>query len=125
MSFNYALADRYANYVHALAITETNECPTMTGDGGRAFGILQQHPAFFAEYYRPIGEFKAEVSDTWIDAEIKACACFWSMWEHRGVDLVVQAYNQGITAVMVDGVRAPEYLAKFTEALNKVRGTKQ
>lgn len=123
MTFNYQLAGRYADFVRALAIVETGEKPTMTGDGGRAFGILQQHPAMFSEYYRPAGEFKASVSDTWIDAEIKAAACFWSMWEHMGVDWAVTAYNQGPTAVK-NGVRAPEYLARFTAALNKIRGEK-
>jgi hypothetical protein len=89
----------------------------------RAFGLLQMHPATFAEYYGRSKDFPKAVTDTWTEAQIKACASFLSMWSHLGIDLVIQAWNQGVSAV-IGGVRVPEYLAKYDAAMNKIRADK-
>jgi hypothetical protein len=60
-AIDYSVAGRWADVVHALALGESNENPAAVGDGGRAFGILQQHPAFFKEYYG----ICATVSSVW------------------------------------------------------------
>ncbi len=122
MSFDYSAAGPWAQIVHALAMTETNEQPRLVGDGGRAFGILQDHPPFIAEYYRTDSAFPAKPNDDWITAEIKAAATFLDENDDQPLDLCIQAYNQGETAVFTNGVRAPEYLARFTANLNKLKG---
>ena len=122
MTPDYSIAGKWAQIVRALAMTETNEQPRMIGDGGKAFGILQDHPPFMAEYYRTESPYPAEASDDWIVAEIKAAATFLQENDYEPLDLCVQAYNQGETAVFDKGVRAPEYLAKFTANLNKLKG---
>lgn len=115
---DYLIAGKWADEVHALAIIESGESPMVSGDGGRAFGILQQHPSFFLAWY---GRATPSVSDTWSQAFVKAAATFFDHYATEPLDLVVQAYNQGETAVFKQGVRAPEYLAKFTMALTKIR----
>lgn len=121
-AIDYSIAGRWADVVHALAIVESSENPSAIGDHGRAFGLLQQHPAFFYQYYGKVAAFRAEVSDTWIVAQIKCAASFFELYDHLGFDLVVQAYNQGVAVFSRPEVRAPEYLEKFTAALNRVRG---
>jgi soluble lytic murein transglycosylase-like protein len=119
-AIDYSPAGRWAQFVRALAIVESNENPNQTGDAGRAFGLLQQHPGFFSDYYGRYG-FPASVGDTWITAQIKAAAAFLERWvDELGLDLTIQAYNLGVTDVR-DGLRNPAYLQRFTEALNKVR----
>lgn len=120
---DYSIAANWADVVHAIAIIESNENPAQTGDGGRAFGVMQQHPAFFQEYYGRCKDFPASVTDTWVEAQIKAAASFFELWEHLGLDLCVMAYNLGINAVM-NGARNPGYLARFSDALNRVRAKK-
>lgn len=111
---DFNLAGPWKEEVRALALGPEN--PPLdegaSGDGGRAFGILQQHPAFFSEYYGTNG-FPASVKDTWTQAQIKAAASFFQAHKDQPLDLVVQAFNQGVSAVFDKGVRAPEYLAKF------------
>lgn len=124
LAINYALAGRFAEQVRALAIVESGEQSVISGDGGRAFGLLQMHPATFAEYYGRSKDFPKAVTDTWTEAQIKACASFWSMWESIGTDLIVMAWNQGIHAVVDKGVRVPDYLAKYDAAMNRIRGEK-
>ena len=124
MTIDYSIAAPFSDQVRALCIVESGEQPIFNGDGGRAFGILHMHPATFQEYYGRSKNYPASVTDTWTEAQIRACASFWSMWEHLGTDLVVQAWNQGIRAVVSEGVRVPDYLAKYSAALNKVRAVK-
>lgn len=123
LAINYALAGRFAEQVRALAIVESGEQSVISGDSGRAFGILQMHPATFADYYGRSKDFPKAVTDTWTEAQIKACASFLSMWNHLGIDLVIQSWNQGVSAV-IGGVRVPEYLAKYDAAMNKIRAGK-
>lgn len=120
---DYSVAGEYAQWVRALAIVESNEQPGKIGDGGRAFGILQQHPAFFAEYGLTVDEFAIKLSDDWNTAQIKAAARFFLVWEHLGLDKIVQAYNKGPTAI-INGDRALDYLQRFHNALNSIRGGK-
>lgn len=120
---DYSVAGRWADVVHAIALVESSENPFAVGDHGRAFGLLQQHPAFFFQYYGKVAEFRATVEDTWIEAQIKCAASFFEIYDHLGFDLAVQAYNQGV-AVFSSDLRAPEYLAKFNAALNRVRSLK-
>jgi hypothetical protein len=125
MAINYDAAGKWAMQVRALAMGESNESPYMFGDGGCAFGLLQQHPSFFIEYY-DTDAFPASVTDTWWQAQIKAAAAFLETWESKlGLDLAVQSYNQGVVAVTKNGVRAPEYLARFTANFNKLKGQKE
>ncbi len=136
--FDPSIAGRWADEVHALILTEhwghlpseacLWRCPFGSNDGGRAFGILQQHPDFFRDYYRetggtPIAGFLASVSDTWTVAQIKAAATFFETWDSMALALVVQSYNQGIQAIR-NGVRAPEYLDRFNQSLAKIRAGK-
>ena len=109
----YSIAGDYARHIRALAIIESGENPLASGDGGRAIGILQQHPSFFVQWYK-----EPDVTDTWNTAHIKAAAAFFEHYVPQyGIDLTVQAYNQGAAAVFQNGVRAPQYLARFTTAL--------
>lgn len=117
----FTLAKHWADVIHALAIIESKENPAAIGDGGRAFGLAQQHPAFFAENYGLSHEFPSDVGHTWSQAQIVAAASFFEVWEHFGLDILVMAYNQGLTAVTKNGVRAPEYLARFSAAYQLVR----
>lgn len=120
---DYKLARQWAEVIQALV--EGCEDPTgdesAIGDGGRAFGVLQQHPVFFVQFYGRNG-FEAAVGDTWTQAFIKAAASFFERYAPaHDFDLVIQAYNQGITAVFVDGVRAPEYLEKYKTAFARLK----
>lgn len=122
---NYSLAQTYAEYVRALAIIESGENPNLIGDNGRAWGLLQQHPAFFVEYYGRAKGFPASPNHTWIEAQIVAAASFFAIeLSHLPLDLAVQAYNLGMEAVL-RGERAPDYLRRFTDALNRIRGEKK
>jgi hypothetical protein len=133
--FDTSIAGRWADQVHALILTEhwghvvepacLWRCPFGSNDGGRAFGILQQHPDFFRDYYResggaPLAKFLASVDDTWTVAQIKAAATFLELNDTLPLDLEVQAYNQGLQAVR-NGVRAPVYLDRFNQNLAKLR----
>ena len=112
---DFKLARQWAKVVQALSQGDEDASGDIgaVGDGGRAFGILQEHPAFFAAYYGR-NKFPPDVRDTWSQAFIKAAAAFFEYHtlEHD-LDLCVQAYNQGATAVFLNGVRVPDYLAKF------------
>jgi hypothetical protein len=114
---DYVAAGRWQNHVRALSVA--NEDPDQVidpqgnNDGGRAFGLLQEHPAFFRQYYGA-GGFPALTSDTWTVAYIKAAAAFFQTWEYAyPLALVVQAFNQGADAVFVKHKTAPEYLEKW------------
>lgn len=123
---NYDAALDLADYVRAIAITETNERLDVIGDGGQARGPFQLHPSTFKQYYGLSKRFPARTTDTWLEADIKACASFFDMemttWS--SVDLVVQAWNLGVTAVL-HGERNLLYLQRWTEALNRIRGERQ
>ena len=49
---DYSLAKHWAKYVHALAIIQSGEDEFKPGDGGRAFGLLQMHPARYNDEVR-------------------------------------------------------------------------
>lgn len=132
---DYTIAEEYADCVHALALTEHwgheltqnciyGQCPFGDNDGGQAFGLLQMHSATFKQYYGCCVRFAPSVTDTWAEAQIKACAGFLHLYYRDSMDLRIQAWNKGIHAVVDLGLRNPDYLAKYTEALNKVRGIK-
>lgn len=118
---DYSIAEEYSDCVHALAIVESNENFFAVGDGGQAFGILQIHPATFKYYYGLAIRFPALETDTWLEAEIKTCAGFLELYHRESMDLRIQAWNLGAHAVFDEGKRNPEYLKRYTEALNKVR----
>jgi hypothetical protein len=124
---DYKLAGKWANHVRALVEGDEDPSgeidPAGHNDGGRAFGPLQQHPAFFLQYYGEQG-FNPELTDTWVQAQIKAAAAF--LEEHSRdfpLELVIQAYNQGCHAVFGAGVRAPAYLAKWKAAYARLTGS--
>jgi hypothetical protein len=121
---NYALAKPYEDIVHALAIIESGENPSISGDGGQAWGLLQMHPSRFKECYGCAAEYLPAVDDTWIDAQIKACAAFLDLWSNTPLDLRIVAWRLGVHAVMDEGKRDPQYLQRFNDALNKVKGIK-
>lgn len=131
---NYSLAGEWALQVHALALTEhfghtiddncaAGACVHGDNDGGRAVGLLQCHYPYMRTWYEGMGLFAAAVSDTVPDAQIKATASFLN---HNvplyGLDLAIQCQNKGVRAVMVNGQRNPDYLAKFSSALNQLKG---
>ena len=117
MAPDYTIAGRWAEHVHAFAIIESNETDNQIGDGGRAFGILQQHPAFVLQWYRDI-----DVTDTWVTAQIKAARNFLDHYVSIfGLDLTVMAYNLGVSAIG-RGERNQDYLNRWTEAFNRVKG---
>ncbi|MFZ1975785.1 MAG: transglycosylase SLT domain-containing protein [Candidatus Acidiferrales bacterium] len=117
---DYSLAGAHADVVHALAIIESNESVSAIGDGGRAFGLLQQHPSFFKEYYGRAVAFPQSVEHTWPEAQIVAAASFFEMNEQMGLDLIVQAYNLGVEAVR-NGQRNPAYLSQFKATLARLK----
>ena len=118
---DYSLAEEYSDCVHALAIVESNENPFAWGDDGKAFGLLQMHSATFKQYYGLSIRFPPSPSDTVTEAQIKACAGFLDVYHRESMDLRVQAWNLGVHEVFDEGKRNPEYLKRYTEALNKVR----
>lgn len=118
---NYTLATEYADVVRAIFMIESNEDLMAVGDGGRALGPGQQHPAFFKQYYGCHKDYPASVADTWADAWVKATAAYFATWSGTiELDLLVQGYNKGLDGVLRDGQRAPDYLRRFTDALNKI-----
>jgi hypothetical protein len=123
---DYSCAYDFANEVRAFAIVESGEDPHKVGDGGRAHGLLQMHPATFQRYYGSQLRFAPNASDTWVEAQIKACAGFlrvrgWRIASQDERNLIVQAWNLGEYAVFVKGRRNPEYLARWLEAHDKVK----
>jgi hypothetical protein len=122
MAIDYEIAGPWALHVRALAMGESAEIATLFGDGGCAFGVLQQHPSFFSEWYG-VGAFPASASDSWVTAQIKAASAFLDRYvPTRGLDLTIQAYQAGATAVFIDGKRNQEYLDRWTENFNKLKG---
>jgi hypothetical protein len=117
----FALAGAFEDIVHALAIIESNERIAQIGDGGRAFGLLQQHPSFFAEYYGRSLLFPSSVSHTWEEAEVVAAATYFGRYiEILGQDGAVSAYNTGVKAFN-DGQRNEVYIARWGNAFQDVR----
>lgn len=121
---DFKVARQWSKVVQALSQGDEDSSGDIgaIGDGGRAFGILQEHPAFFLAYYGRVG-FVPDVRDTWSQAFVKAAAAFFEIHtKDHDLDLCVQAYNQGSTAVFINGVRVPEYLAKFHAIYDKLMG---
>lgn len=104
-AIDYSIAGQWADHVHAILRIANDD---------------KIRPFFFTQYYREDGPFPASANDGWIEAEIKAVASFFEIWEHLGLDRTVMAYNLGIAAVL-KGERNEAYLQRFDEALNKVR----
>ena len=126
----YSGAAEFADEVHAFALVESNENEARIGDGGRAFGLLQMHPASFKRYYGAQTRFAQNVGDSWTEAQIKACAAFLLAHNWRAAapgerDLIVQAWNLGEAGVYIDGRRNPDYLARWLTAYAKVQGKKK
>jgi len=121
----YKLAGEFADVVRAHAIVESGENPEASyGDGGRAFGILQQHMAFVKDYIR-FADIKP--SDTVSEGQVKIAAAFYNMhrdeyYDRDRRDLLIQSYNKGYVGVFgVDRLRAPKYLADWHEAMNQIK----
>jgi hypothetical protein len=126
---DYSVGREFADAVRAFAMIESGENTQAGGDGGRAFGLLQMHPATFKRYYGCHMRFAPALNDTWEDAQIKCCAAFlavhrWGEASQDQRDLIVQAWNIGEAGVFVDGKRNPEYLARWLEAYEKIGGLK-
>lgn len=122
MSIDYSAARDWAAHVQALAMVESGGSPNVGySDGGRARGLLGQHPCFFQEYYGNPA-FPASVTDTWWEADIKAAAAFLEHWVPiLQLDLAIQAFNLGVSAVK-DGERNVDYLAKWAGFFQRIRG---
>lgn len=116
----YKVAGEFADYVRAHAIVESNEQVVVVSDGGQAWGLLQMHPGFVEEY---IHFANIATTDTWAEAEVKICAAYYRirLLPNTVLDLVVQAYNLGWKAVMVDGKRNSDYLRRWSEAYQRIR----
>jgi len=126
---DYSPAVEFAREVRAFAMVESDEDEARIGDGGRSFGLLQMHPATFKRFYGSQMRFAATVSDTWTQAQIKACAAYlavrgWRTASPEERDLIVQAWNLGERAVFVEGRRNPEYLARWRDAYQQLKGDK-
>jgi hypothetical protein len=124
---NYSAAAELADEVRAFAIIESGEDEYRIGDMGDAFGLLQMHPATFKRYYGAQVRFAANNLDTWTEAQIKACASFllshaWRSASQSERDLIVQAWNLGEAGVFIERKRNPEYLARWLEAYDRVKG---
>ena len=124
---DYSPAVEFADEVRAFAIVESAENESKIGDGGRAFGLLQMHPATFKRYYGAQMRFAQTVGDTWTQGQIKACAAFLlaHSWRSAGQAeraLIVQAWNLGETGVFVQGRRNADYLARWLAAYDQVKG---
>ncbi|MBV8359365.1 MAG: hypothetical protein JO189_15730 [Deltaproteobacteria bacterium] len=127
---DYSAAGEFAEAVQAFAMIESGESERATGDGGRAFGLLQMHPATFARFYTAprsaaSPRFGPDVSDTWSEAQIKACARFLEIHDflrasEEARDLVIQAWNLGEHAVFYQMKRNPTYLRRWKEAYAKL-----
>ena len=127
---DYTAGGRWQDVIHALAIIESNENPAATGDGGQAFGLIQQHPAFFAANYgrvsglwnRMVGRalYPASTSDTWVTAQIKAAASFLEANKALNRTLLIESYHQGV----IGAQRAPDpsYFTRFAAAFAKIGG---
>jgi hypothetical protein len=125
MAIDYSPAASFADEVRAFAIVESGEDPWKIGDAGRGFGLLQMHPATFRRYYGAQMRFAPTISDTWIAAEIKACAAFllahgWAAASEGERGLIVQAWNLGERAVFIERRRNEEYLARWLAAYQLV-----
>ena len=123
---DYSAAGEFIQEVRAFAMIESAENPHQVGDGGRAYGLLQMHPATFKRYYGCQSRWAASVSDTWSRAFIKACAAFLNAHNWRAADeatrhLIVQAWNLGEAGVFIDGQRNPDYLTRWLEAYEKTQ----
>ena len=115
---DYTIAQHWSVVVRAIAMTESNESETGLGDGGQAYGLLQQHPAFFIHYYKDVG-----LHDTWTDAYIKACAAYLSYAVPRlTLAGAIQAYNLGVAAYK-NGNRNLPYWDRFVQNYNKIGGS--
>src|SRR5579885_3909127 len=126
MNIPYEIAQEYADIVRATFMVESGENPDWAeGDGGQAWGMGQQHPAWFKDYYGRSTRFPASVADTWTEAQIKAIASYYDVWEAIPRDLLIQAYRLGLDAVLKEGKRDPDRLAKIYAALNKIRAQRQ
>lgn len=117
-AIDYSAAGKWAQHVRALAVVESNEDEVLRGDNGKAFGLLQCHPPFIAQYYRP----PHGSDDTWTQAQIRAVAAYFADrcglhgWPEEDA---VQAYNAGVGA-FEQGTRAPRYLTKWKAAMKGI-----
>lgn len=114
---NYIAAQPHGLIVHALAIIESAEQELQVGDNGHALGLLQQHPDFFAQWYKPVE------GDTWTNAYIRAAGKYLSYAIPRvGLQGAIEAYNLGWTSYR-RGYRNLPYYNKWFEVYVKLGGT--
>jgi hypothetical protein len=117
---DYSVAGRWATHVRALAQIESGENEFAHGDDGRAFGLLQMHPARYMDEARFAGPFRIEVTDTWATAQIRAAAAYFERMADKPVELVVQAWNLGVHAVFDDGQNNVKYYARWLAAFDRL-----
>jgi len=120
MAIDYSVAGKWARHVRALAIIESNENPEAMGDGGRAFGLLQMHPARFLEEAHHGGLLAIGVADTWATAQIRAAAAYFERMADKPVALVVQAWNLGVHAVFDHGENNSPYYERWLIAFKRI-----
>jgi hypothetical protein len=120
MKIDYNVAGKWANHVRALAIIESQEDDEAIGDGGRAFGLLQMHPARFVEEVGTFPKFPLREDDDWTTAQIKAAACYFERMQHQELQKVVEAWNLGTVAVFAHGLRNRPYFNRWEEAYSAV-----
>ena len=119
-AIDYSAAHDLAYEVRAFAIIESREKEHQVGESGRTYGLLHMHPATFKHYYGAQMRFAPHVNDTWTEAQIKACAAFLAAQSER--DLISQAWNLSEAAVFLEHRRNPEYLERWRDVYDKVRG---
>jgi hypothetical protein len=128
-TIDYSIAGAWADHVHALAMVETGGNPDAPdGDGGRAKGLLQIHPADFVQYCGRCKLFPLLVGYDWTQAQIICCASyleievpqFEELSPRNGLDLAIQGWNKGVAAIR-SGIRNQTYLDKWTDFFQKIR----
>ncbi len=136
MPFDYTIAGRWQDVIHAIAIIESAENPDAKGDGGQARGLFQQHPVFFKENYGRvlvgvvtriwhgmIGRaplYPVSLSDTWIMADMKAAASHFEANKALNRTLLIESYHQGV--IGAERQPDPTYFTRWASAFVKIGG---
>jgi hypothetical protein len=119
----YNYAKEYALRVRALAIIESGEDEYKVGDGGQAFGLLQMHPARFAEEARDaLAGFELTTFDNYATSQIKCAGSYFTRYVGVPITLVVMGWRLGKNAVFVNGERDEEYWHRWQAAFTRLNG---
>lgn len=108
-------------FLKALAVVESSDDPEAWGDGGRAMGRWQVHPA---RYYDEIKrwELVPEVSATWDQIVAIILREVWEEWSpHWSPVQIAMYWHLGHRSFETDADWDPKYAARFGAALANVQ----